>query len=51
MIQNEKIEGEYLFPGRSTDAPIVKVNAAQTATVKRSKVARFRLYDLRLDVN
>ena len=27
--------------------PIVKVNAAHTAAVKRSKVARFRLYDLR----
>jgi len=46
-IQNEKIKGDYLFPGRSTDAPIVKVNAAHTATVKRSKVAAFRLYDLR----
>jgi len=28
MIQNEKIEGGYLFLGASTDAPIVKVNAA-----------------------
>jgi integrase len=27
--------------------PIVKVNAAHTAAVKRSKVTRFRLYDLR----
>lgn len=43
----EKEEGEYLFPGRSTNAPIVKVNAAHTATIKRSKVAPFRLYDLR----
>jgi integrase len=43
----EKAKGDYLFPGRSTDAPIVKVNAAHTATVKRCKVAAFRLYDLR----
>jgi integrase len=39
--------GEYLFPGRVDDAPIVKVNAAHTATLKRCKVAPFRLYDLR----
>jgi len=43
----DKSKGDYLFPGRSTDAPIVKVNAAHTATVKRCKVAPFRLYDLR----
>jgi integrase len=46
-LNNEKIKGEFLFPGRSTDAPIVKVNAAHTATLKRCKVAPFRLYDLR----
>ena len=46
-LQNEKIKGEFLFSGRSTDAPIVKVNAAHTATAKRCKVAPFRLYDLR----
>lgn len=46
-LENEKIKGEYLFPGRSTGTAIVKVNAAHTATVKRSKVAQFRLYDLR----
>jgi integrase len=47
-------KGDYLFPGRipaggkPEDAgPIVKVNAAHTAAVIRSKVARFRLYDLR----
>lgn len=40
-------EGEYLFPGRVKDRPIVKVNAAHTSAVKRIKVARFRLYDLR----
>jgi integrase len=50
----DSAKGAYLFPGRiptgmkPEDAgPIVKVNAAHTATVKRSKVARFRLYDLR----
>src|SRR4030095_2466064 len=50
----EKAKGDYLFPGRipsgmkPEDAgPIVKVNAAHTAAVKRSKVATFRLYDLR----
>jgi integrase len=46
-LHNQKIKGEFLFPGRSTDAPIVKVNAAHTATLKRCKVAPFRLYDLR----
>jgi integrase len=46
-LNNEKIKGEYLFPGRSTETAIVKVNAAHTATVKRCKVATFRLYDLR----
>ena len=46
-LENEKIKGDYLFPGRSTNAPIVKVNAAHTAAVKRSKVAYFRLYDCR----
>jgi integrase len=47
-------KNDYLFPGRipaggkPEDAgPIVKVNAAHTAAVKRSKVAMFRLYDLR----
>jgi integrase len=54
LLNNGKLKGEYLFPGRipigmkPEDAgPIVKVNAAQTAAVKRSKVAPFRLYDLR----
>jgi integrase len=46
-IQNEKIKGDYLFPGRATDAPIVKVNAAHTSAVKRSKIKYCRLYDLR----
>lgn len=43
----EKAKGDFLFPGRSTDGPIVKVNAAHTSTLKRCKVAPFRLYDLR----
>jgi len=50
----DKAKGEYLFPGRipvgmkPEDAgPIVKVNAAHTAALKRSKLAPFRLYDLR----
>jgi integrase len=43
----EKVKGEFLFPGRVEDSPIVKVNAAHTAALARSKVARFRLYDLR----
>ena len=40
-------KGEYLFPGRVEGRPILKVNAAHTAAVKRSGVAQFRLYDLR----
>ncbi|HYW72108.1 MAG TPA: site-specific integrase [Pyrinomonadaceae bacterium] len=56
----EKARGDYLFPGRApagegkpkaertdSDKPIVKLNAAHTATVTRCKVAPFRLYDLR----
>jgi integrase len=50
----DEAKGAYLFPGRVAagvkpeDAgPIVKVNAAHTAAVIRSKVAPFRLYDLR----
>ena len=41
------VKGDCLFPGRVEGASIVKVNAAHTATVKRSGVAPFRLYDLR----
>jgi integrase len=41
------VKGKYLFPGRVDGAPIVKVNAAHTAARTRSKVAPFRLYDLR----
>jgi integrase len=42
------VKGEYLFPGRGVgDTPIVKVNNAHTATLRRSGVRTFRLYDLR----
>jgi integrase len=43
----ESIEGEYLFPGRVESKPIVKVNAAHTSAIKRSKVKPFTLYSLR----
>lgn len=53
----EKIKGDFLFPGRVKDQPIVKVNAAHVATLARinriraeaseSPIPRFRLYDLR----
>jgi integrase len=39
-LQNEKIKGEFLFPGRSTEAPIVKVNAAHTAQLSVVKLRR-----------
>src|SRR4029079_4942213 len=42
------VKGEYLFPGRGVgDTPIVKVHNAHTATLRRSGVRPFRLYDLR----
>jgi integrase len=45
-LKEEK--GEYLFPGRwNKDVPIIKVNNAHTAALRRSGVRRFRLYDLR----
>ena len=50
----DKVKGDYLFPGRvpagmkpEEAGPIVKVNAAHTAALRRSKVAKFRLYDCR----
>ncbi len=47
-LNSKSIKGEYLFPGRGVgDNPIVKVNNAHTSAVTRSKVAKFRLYDLR----
>ena len=47
-INNKKIKGEYLFPGRGEgDKPLVKVNHAHTSAVRRSGVAPFVLYALR----
>jgi len=49
-VDNVKIKGEWLFPGRSSgdmDKPLVKINNAHTSAVKRSKVAPFKLYALR----
>jgi integrase len=44
----DKIKGFYLFPGRcADDTPLVKINNAHTAAVKRSGVAPFKLYALR----
>ena len=43
----DKIDGDYLFPGRVEGKPIVKVNNAHTATRKRCDVAPFTLYSLR----
>jgi integrase len=44
----EQAKGAYLFPGRGKDdTPLVKVNNAHLSAVRRSGVARFRLYDLR----
>ncbi|MFY9609010.1 MAG: tyrosine-type recombinase/integrase [Blastocatellia bacterium] len=47
-VENIKIKGEWLFPGRGdSDSPLVKINAAHTAAVLRAKVAPFELYALR----
>jgi hypothetical protein len=43
----DTIEGNYVFPGRVEGKPIVKVNNAHTATLKRCGVAHFTLYSLR----
>src|SRR5258708_13312837 len=52
----EKVKGDFVFPGRATDQPIVKVNAAHVGTLARinrirseaneSPIPHFRLYDL-----
>lgn len=57
MTRLEKVKGDFLFPGRATDQPIVKVNAAHVGTLARINGIRseanerpipdFRLYDLR----
>jgi len=44
----ERAEGRYLFPHeKDANRPMLKVNNAHDGALKRSKVARFRLYDLR----
>ena len=44
-------KGDYLFAGGrggdNINNPVVKLNAAHNGAVNRSKVAKFRLYDLR----
>lgn len=44
-------KGDYLFAGgrggERVNHPVVKLNAAHNGAVKRSEVAKFRLYDLR----
>ena len=53
----EKVKGEFLFPGRGTDQPVIKVNRAHAGTIARvnrlrkeaneNPIPHFRLYDLR----
>lgn len=53
----EKVKGDFLFPGRGTDQPVIKVNRAHAGTLARVNLLRseanqnpiphFRLYDLR----
>jgi len=43
----EQAKGDYLFPGRVKENPIVNVNAAHTSAVKRSGIAKCTLYSLR----
>jgi integrase len=43
----QTVTGEWLFPGRVEGKPLVKVNAAHTATVKRSGIPACKLYSLR----
>src|SRR6266568_8886004 len=53
----EKVKGEFVFPGRATDQPIIKVNRAHVGTLARinrirseaneSPIPALRLYDLR----
>lgn len=47
-IALQKGNSPYLFPHRDDPArPMVKANNTHTAVLKKSKVQRFRLYDLR----
>ena len=41
------VKGDCLYQGRGGDEPIIKVNNAPMATVTRSGVRHFRLYELR----
>lgn len=53
----DKVKGDFVFPGRATDQPIIKVNRAHVGSMTRinriraeaneSPIPRFRLYDLR----
>jgi integrase len=44
----EAAKGQYLFPHeKDVDRPILKVNNGHDGALKRSGVAKFRLYDLR----
>ncbi len=53
----EKVKGDFVFPGRATDQPIIKVNRAHVGTLARinrirseanqSPIPALRLYDLR----
>jgi integrase len=44
----KEAKGCFLFPHlKDANIPMLKVNNAHDGTLKRSKVARFRLYDLR----
>lgn len=41
------LDSEFLFPGEVAGKPIVKANAAHYGALRRSKLPKFRLYDLR----
>lgn len=46
----QEVDGEFLFPGGkagNADKPLVKVNNAHYGALRRCKLPRFRLYDLR----
>lgn len=44
----QSAEGPYLFPHKlDPDKPILKANNAHSVALKKSKVRKFRLYDLR----
>jgi len=43
----QEVESEYLFISEITDRPITTLKTGHMAAVRRSKIAYFRLYDLR----